>query len=524
MRITNKMMNNNTLRNINSNKGYLDKLNTQLASGKKITRPSDDPVTAIRALKLRSNLTEITQFYDRNTNDAGAWLQATQDAVESTKGILTSMKAQFTTGATGTNTVESRNAILAELKDLAKQIYDDGNADYAGRSLFTGYRTSTDLIVKDEDLTGGTFKYTDITETFSKADMDKVTHISGKLSNDAVVDAANTSTAMQTVDSNSVFRIRLAYDDLDAMAAGDLELQVYNYYKKGEAGYDPDDPYKKKPITLSPSPNYQTKDASTYTNYNEYLDDVYNPGDNDVNFIPETGELILGKNIAEQIAALDETDKLEFVYNKSSFKAGDLRPEHYFDCVQTTDAGTVVFDSHDQAICYDISSNQQMQINTYASEVYVHGIGRDIDEITTAIDDCNNAEAKVTRLESMLADPALTDAQKDSIKTSLDAAKKEKDLVDDKLQRMFEHGLTTFSSYIEKATLTGTTIGTRIERMELVKNRLMDLKTTAKDLADKNENVELTDIAIDVSEAELNYNAALMATGKISQQNLLNYI
>ncbi|MBR4175585.1 MAG: flagellar hook-associated protein FlgL, partial [Lachnospiraceae bacterium] len=169
MRITNKMMNNNTLRNINSNKEYLDKLNNQMASGKKIVRPSDDPVTAIRALKLRSNLSEITQYYDRNTNDANAWLQATQDAVESTKEILTSMKSKFTTGATGTNTVESRNAILSELQALSKQIYDDGNADYAGRSLFTGYRTSTDLVVQDEDLKGNTFAYKGITETFSKA-------------------------------------------------------------------------------------------------------------------------------------------------------------------------------------------------------------------------------------------------------------------------------------------------------------------------------------------------------------------
>ena len=46
----------------------------------------------------------------------------------------------------------------------------------------------------------------------------------------------------------------------------------------------------------------------------------------------------------------------------------------------------------------------------------------------------------------------------------------------------------------------------------------------AKELADKNENVEITDVVIDVNEAEMNYNAALMATGKISQQNLLNYI
>ena len=284
MRITNKMMNNNTLRNINSNKEYLDKLNNQMASGKKIVRPSDDPVTAIRALKLRSNLSEITQYYDRNTNDANAWLQATQDAVESTKEILTSMKSKFTTGATGTNTVESRNAILSELQALAKQIYDDGNADYAGRSLFTGYRTSTDLVVQDEDLNGNTFAYKGITETFSKADMDQVTNADG-------------SVKMQDVDSAEVSRLRLAYDDLDPGTVPTIE--IYRYYEKGEAGYDPDDPYKKNVLDTIAAQSI-TYDPSTMT-YDEYLDQVYKPGDNQVYFIPQTEEQIHGKNVADNI-------------------------------------------------------------------------------------------------------------------------------------------------------------------------------------------------------------------------------
>lgn len=521
MRITNKMMNNNTLRNINSNKEYLDKLNNQMASGKKIVRPSDDPVTAIRALKLRSNLSEITQYYDRNTNDANAWLQATQDAVESTKEILTSMKSKFTTGATGTNTVESRNAILSELQALSKQIYDDGNADYAGRSLFTGYRTSTDLVVQDEDLKGNTFAYKGITETFSKADMDQVTHISGKLTSDQVTNADG-SVKMQDVDSAEVSRLRLAYDDLDPGTVPTIE--IYRYYEKGEAGYDPDDPYKKNVLDTIAAQSI-TYDPSTMT-YDEYLDQVYKPGDNQVYFIPQTGELILGKNVADNISKKEPDDKIEVTYNKSTWKQGDLRPEHYFDCTLYTDEapGGIVFDSHDDVINYDISTNQQMQINTFASELYVHGIGRDIEELTIAIEECNNADAKVSKLEAKLADPTLSTADRADVQKTLDAANKEKDLVNDRLQRMFEHGLTTFSSYIEKATLAGTTVGTRIERMDLVKNRLLDLKTTAMELADKNENVEITDVVIDVNEAEMNYNAALMATGKISQQNLLNYI
>ena len=63
MRITNKVMQNNALANINKNKVMQDSLNNQLATGKKIMRPSEDPVVAIRALRLRTDLSQIQQFY-----------------------------------------------------------------------------------------------------------------------------------------------------------------------------------------------------------------------------------------------------------------------------------------------------------------------------------------------------------------------------------------------------------------------------------------------------------------------------
>ena len=52
MRITNKIIQNNSLSNLNMNKILEDKYNTQMATGKKITRPSEDPVIAIRALRF----------------------------------------------------------------------------------------------------------------------------------------------------------------------------------------------------------------------------------------------------------------------------------------------------------------------------------------------------------------------------------------------------------------------------------------------------------------------------------------
>ena len=60
MRITNKIMQNNSLSNINLAKIAEDAKSSQVSSGKKIVRPSDDPIVAIRSLRLRSSVVEIT--------------------------------------------------------------------------------------------------------------------------------------------------------------------------------------------------------------------------------------------------------------------------------------------------------------------------------------------------------------------------------------------------------------------------------------------------------------------------------
>jgi len=80
MRITNNMIVNNMINNIGKNLARMDKYQQMLATGKKITVPSDDPVVAARALKLRTDVAQIEQ-YKTNVQDAMSWLEITESAV-----------------------------------------------------------------------------------------------------------------------------------------------------------------------------------------------------------------------------------------------------------------------------------------------------------------------------------------------------------------------------------------------------------------------------------------------------------
>ena len=173
MRITNKIMQNNSLTNINNTKVAQDTLSSQISSGKKIVRPSDDPIVAIRALRLRSSVTEISQYYKSNVPDAEAWLNTTEDAMQQVTEVITDMLKQYTKGSNEYLKSSDRQIILEQLKSLRDEVYATGDADYAGRYVFTGYRTETSLkFTEDVNMAY------QITEQLSASDLKMGTHVS----------------------------------------------------------------------------------------------------------------------------------------------------------------------------------------------------------------------------------------------------------------------------------------------------------------------------------------------------------
>jgi len=480
IRITNSMMNNNTKSNINLNKTSADKLNTMVASGQKITKPSDDPVIAIRALRLNTNLSQLNQYYDKNIPDAQAWLEVTETALSQTDSIFTSIKSNLTTGASDDNTESDRMKILESLKALRDQIYASGNADYADRTVFTGYRTSESLtVLETDDLSK--IGYTSIIEPLSADDIEKITYIKG----------TNSPADPKAVSSEEVSRIRLAYDSLDSTAV------TITYTAKGAA----------TPTTLTITPESISGTAAD--------DGLYTDGGN--HLIADTGELILSDALK---TALSEASDISIEYAKSSFESGDLRPEHYFAC---TDKNGINYNYDDlgnpdfveQDIKYEVSFNQTIAINTHASEVYSHDIGRDVDELVEMTQSVIDASKELSKLESQGLKEG--DAQ-------YDAAKKVYDLLDDQCQKMFSNALTRFDNYSDKTNLAIANIGSMNARLTVTKERVADQLQSFKTLADQNINAELTDTAIDLKNAQLALEAAQMAASKIAQQTLLNYL
>lgn len=517
MRITNKIMQNNSLSNVNYNKLMQDKYNTQMSTQKKINRPSDDPVVAIRALRLRSNVSEVSQYYEKNIPDAESWLSVTEGALGNVVEVIKSMYAQCTKGSSGELTTDDREIILESLKALREEVYATGDADYAGRYVFTGYRTDTSLMFPEK-----TVKEYSITEQLDKTALDHLTYTktTGKNGTDDLYDMNSSNyegmkVTEQDIDSFDVHRIRLAYSGLKD------GKPVISYT---------DDTGNPKKITVGTSVNsYDT--PSPYETVHENPDEVI--------YVPDTGEILLGGNVYDTLLNTKDDlgtnnvneGEIRVTYEKNEWKKGDLRPEHYFACTATEDGKEIKFNQDyltsvkgsTQIIEYDVGFNQSIRVNSTADECFKHGVGREVDDLIRALENTIEIEKTAGELEGLLKANEGT-SKEAGIQEKLDAVNKAATFLKDSTQKLFEHGITTMQGYLDEANLSVTNNGTRGQKLMLIQNRMQSQKTTFETLKSENEDVDIADATIKLTSAQLVYEASLMATSKVMKNTLLDFI
>lgn len=522
MRITNNMMLRNTSTNINGNKINVDNLNNQMSSQKKIQRPSEDPVIAIRSLRLRSNLSEINQYYENNIPDAESWLDVTETALKNMESIMKTVREQCVYGATDSLKEDDRNTILKQLTELRKQLYAEGNADYADRTVFTGYRTNQKLTFMEDE---ANTSY-EISQKFTYSDLQEYRYYNGELTVPTTDTEVLTGTPSE-INETVYDRIRLGYGSIDSITAKDASgvdiVLDGTTNTTGTIAY-----------TGTTDGNLQVTVYDTYedwanANNGEYkIDETAGAA---AVVIKQTGELILGDAASAEL----RTNKasLSVDYKKTGFNNGEVRPEYYYNCKDVTLPGAPVeFKKYDdegnelhQDIKYMVSANQTLVVNTNASKVFDASMGRDVDELIDAVERAIDANKKVADIEAMqgMEEYACDECQA-ALEDWLAAAKKERDYANNNMQKLYNSYIGNCDSYLKEINLALTDVGSKGVSLDLIKNRMSNQQTTMETLKSTNEDRELSDIIIDYTAAYNAYQASLQAASKVNQNSLLNYL
>ena len=477
MRITNQMTTNRMLLNINRNANAVNNFYTQLASGKKIQLGSENPIIASRALKFRTNVSETTQYLS-NVAQGMSWMEITEAAMSNIAESISLIKERSTEGSTGTKALADKHTFSNQLESYLAQLRDEMNVTYAGRYIFSGYRTDTPPIFTKAN----NESYT-ITQYFSATDIE---HVKTYIKTD--------SSALP--EASEVDRLKLPYTNLDSNSLTQLDVL-------DKAGNVVDTII----VEELDSANSNTGNG----------DSAYKPDTMRAYYIKDTGEIILGKDALDVINA-NADGSIKAVYSKTNFASGELNPLVYFDCVDNNTGKAYTMD--DQNLQFEFGINTRVTVNNLAKDNLTASLYSDMKALIQMVN--NISYTTESELKAKYENLGYTgdDLQEQITKQLSD----EKQIYEGVLQNAFSNMLGLIEKHATQASKEYTQLGSRMNRLELISNRLTEDKLSYTTLMSENENVDVVEATMNLNTANYVYQMALQVGGNIMQISLADFI
>ena len=226
MRISTNQIYTQNLRSISANQSALSETQDQLSTGKKLTKPSDDPVGAAKIIRITEELDKITQ-YNRNTNLLKSSLEQQETVLSSIKDSANRARVLSVQAGNGIMTQDDKNAIASEMKQIRNEIFDLMNSQNSGGEyIFAGYQSQTQAFSYNYANPGNKFSFNGDTGTNIIRVSDSVT--------------LKTSSSGQDIFQNVYARKNFSVDSTSMNNVAQLEVKDHTAFERfHQSMYDP---------------------------------------------------------------------------------------------------------------------------------------------------------------------------------------------------------------------------------------------------------------------------------------------
>ncbi len=229
MRVTTNLIFDKNFRAINDSQGKLSDIQTQLASGKRLLRPSDDPVGASQVIRLTEELDKITQ-YNRNNDLVTNALELQETSLRSITDVVNRARALTVRSGNGILSHADKQAIGAEIEQLRNQVIDHMNTQNAsGDYIFSGYQSHTQAFEFNPSATDNHIKFVgdDGTNTVQLSDSVKV----------------QSTTSGKTLFEDVQARLNFSIDNTNGVTLSDYTIKNQGTFDSfHQASFDPSTP------------------------------------------------------------------------------------------------------------------------------------------------------------------------------------------------------------------------------------------------------------------------------------------
>ncbi|WEG16568.1 flagellar hook-associated protein FlgL [Alkalihalophilus pseudofirmus] len=154
MRVTQMMLSTSSLKHISQGYNRLANLQDQLATGKRITKASQDPVVAMKGMRYRSQVTEVGQF-QRNLREVYNWVDSADSALDEATQTVQRIRELATQASNDTYEATQRANIAKEVKQLREHLQSLANTKVSNKYIFNGTNTTNPPIIDDSKMNLG---------------------------------------------------------------------------------------------------------------------------------------------------------------------------------------------------------------------------------------------------------------------------------------------------------------------------------------------------------------------------------
>ena len=155
MRLSNKQMADTIMRNLNRQIMQIQARQKMISSGKKVNKPSDDPIGMGQILDFRRTLGSIDQ-YQRNIDRGKMRIELVETTLGGVEDLIVELKNWAVNISSGTADPEMIAIATEEVKNIYDQLMQLANTKLGNNYIFAGHMTDTEPFTRNADGIDGT--------------------------------------------------------------------------------------------------------------------------------------------------------------------------------------------------------------------------------------------------------------------------------------------------------------------------------------------------------------------------------
>jgi len=148
MRVSNRMITRSAIETIQENVARVEEARGRVATGRRVERPSDDPIAAARIMQTNSELRANVQ-YQRNIERGRQRVETEERALDGLTNLIARAREIATQQGSSTAGATSRAVAAEEARGLIESAIGLGNTRFAGTYLFGGSYATTQPFAAD---------------------------------------------------------------------------------------------------------------------------------------------------------------------------------------------------------------------------------------------------------------------------------------------------------------------------------------------------------------------------------------